>query len=54
METERLALSQRERDRLRVLHEIRQKQITPERSCQTAEDQRSAHPSFAGGAGEAW
>ncbi len=26
--TERLALSQRERDRLRVLHEIRQKQIT--------------------------
>jgi DNA-binding Lrp family transcriptional regulator len=28
METERLALSQRERDRLRVLHEIRQKQIT--------------------------
>src|ERR1700738_3872938 len=28
METERIALSQRERDRLRVLHEIRQKQIT--------------------------
>ena len=28
METERLTLSQRERDRLRVLHEIRQKQIT--------------------------
>jgi hypothetical protein len=28
METERLALSQRERDRPRVLHEIRQKQIT--------------------------
>src|ERR1700692_2835699 len=28
METERIALTQRERDRLRVLHEIRQKQIT--------------------------
>jgi transposase len=28
METERIALSQRERDRLRVLHEIRQKQLT--------------------------
>ena len=28
METERMALSQTERDRLRVLHEIRQKQIT--------------------------
>ena len=28
METERIALRQRERDRLRVLHEIRQKQIT--------------------------
>jgi len=28
METERIALSQRERDRLRVLHEIQQKQIT--------------------------
>src|SRR6202795_3333609 len=28
METERIALSQRERDRLRVLHEIRQKHIT--------------------------
>jgi hypothetical protein len=28
METERIALSQRERDRLRVLHEVRQKQIT--------------------------
>src|SRR5450759_4094099 len=28
METERIALSQRERDRLGVLHEIRRKQIT--------------------------
>jgi predicted ArsR family transcriptional regulator len=28
METERIALSQREPDRLRVLHEIRQKQTT--------------------------
>jgi hypothetical protein len=28
METERIALSQRERGRLRVLHEIRQKQVT--------------------------
>src|SRR6266404_7387080 len=28
METERIALSQRERDRLGVLHETRQKQIT--------------------------
>src|SRR3979490_551281 len=28
METERMALSQRERDRLGVLHEIKQKQIT--------------------------
>src|SRR5258705_1744722 len=28
METERIALSQRERDRLRVLHEVNQKQIT--------------------------
>ena len=28
METERIALSQRERDRLHVLHEVKQKQIT--------------------------
>jgi predicted DNA-binding protein (UPF0251 family) len=28
METERIALSQRERDRLRVLHEIQQKPLT--------------------------
>ena len=28
METERIALNQQERDRLRVLHEIRRKQIT--------------------------
>jgi predicted ArsR family transcriptional regulator len=28
METERIALSQRERDRLRVLHEVKRKQIT--------------------------
>ena len=28
METERIALSERERDRLRVLHEVQQKQIT--------------------------
>ncbi len=28
METERIALSQRERDRLRVLHEIQQKHLT--------------------------
>src|SRR4030088_1200345 len=28
METERIALNQRERDRLRVLHEIKRKQIT--------------------------
>ena len=34
METERIALSQRERDRLRVLHEIRQKQITQREASQ--------------------
>ena len=28
MDTERIALSQRERERLRVLHEVKQKQIT--------------------------
>jgi hypothetical protein len=28
METQRIALSQRERDRLKVLHEVRQKQLT--------------------------
>ena len=28
METERIAMSQRERDRLRVLHEIKQKHLT--------------------------
>ena len=28
METERITLSQRERDRLKVLHEVRQKQLT--------------------------
>ena len=28
METERIALSQRERDRLRVLHEVKQKHLT--------------------------
>jgi hypothetical protein len=33
METERMALNQRERDRLRVLHEIRRKHITP---CEAA------------------
>jgi hypothetical protein len=27
METERIALSQRERDRLKVLHEVQQKQL---------------------------
>jgi predicted DNA-binding protein (UPF0251 family) len=33
METERIALNQRERDRLRVLHEIRRKHIT---QCEAA------------------
>src|ERR1700730_838485 len=33
METERIALSQRERDRLRVLQEIRRKQITQRESA---------------------
>jgi hypothetical protein len=28
METERIALSQQERDRLRVLHQVQQKQVT--------------------------
>jgi DNA-binding transcriptional regulator LsrR (DeoR family) len=28
METERIALSQREQDRLRVLHEVKRKQLT--------------------------
>jgi hypothetical protein len=28
METERIALNQRERDRLRVLHEVQRKQLT--------------------------
>ena len=28
METERIALSQQERDRLRVLHEVKQKHLT--------------------------
>jgi hypothetical protein len=28
METERITLSQRERDRLKVLHEVQQKQLT--------------------------
>jgi len=28
METERIALSQRERDRLRVLHEVKREQLT--------------------------
>jgi Mn-dependent DtxR family transcriptional regulator len=28
METERIALSQRERDRLKVLHDVQQKQLT--------------------------
>jgi hypothetical protein len=32
METERIALSQRERDRLKVLHEVQQKQLTQVRS----------------------
>ncbi len=52
METERLALSQRERDRLRVLHEIRQKQITQSEAARRLKI--SDRPSFAGGAGEAW
>ena len=34
METERIALNQRERDRLRVLHEIRQKHITQMEAAQ--------------------
>jgi Homeodomain-like domain len=29
METERIALSQRERDRLKILHEVQQKHLTP-------------------------
>jgi hypothetical protein len=45
METERIALSQRERDWLRVLHEVKQKQINADRSRQAAEGQRSSDPS---------
>jgi hypothetical protein len=45
METERIALSQRERDRLRVLHGVQQQQITGDRGRQAAEDQRSPYPS---------
>jgi hypothetical protein len=40
MGTERIALNQQERDRLRMMHEIRRKQITQDRSCQAAEHQR--------------
>ena len=45
METERIALSQRERDRLRVLHEIKR--------CQTDEDQRSTDSTVVGWSAEA-
>jgi hypothetical protein len=46
METERIALSQRERDRLRVLHEIRQKQITQSEAARRLKisDRHQRHP----------
>src|SRR5262249_24116970 len=47
METERIALSQRERDRLRVLHEVQQEGDHADRSRQAAEDQRLPYPSAA-------
>ena len=34
METERIAMSQRERDRLRVLHEVKQKHLTQVEAAQ--------------------
>ena len=37
METERMALSQRERDRLKVLHEVKQKQVTQVQAAQRLE-----------------
>jgi len=52
METERIALSQRERDRLRVLHEVQQKADHADRSRQAAEDQRSPYPSATARLGE--
>ena len=37
METERMALSQRERDRLKVLHDVKQKQVTQVEAAQRLE-----------------
>jgi hypothetical protein len=48
METERIALNQRERDRLRVLHEIQRKHISQIECGPASEDQRAAHSSVAG------
>ena len=37
METERIALSERERDRLKVLHDVKQKQVTQVEAAQRLE-----------------
>ena len=52
METERIALSQRERDRLRVLHEVKRKQITQIEAARRLKI-RSAHPPITGWCQEA-
>jgi|GEM_PF-5401419 hypothetical protein len=51
METERIALSQRELDRLRVLHEIKQKQITQR---EAASPRRSAIRYQSAGSPPSW
>ena len=40
METERITLSQRERDRLKVLHEVQQKHLSQVAAADAAESKR--------------
>jgi len=47
METERIALSQRERDRLKVLHEIQQKHLTQVAGDDVGRPIRHRFPYFA-------
>ena len=54
METERIALSQRERDRLKVLHEVKQKTFDASRSGPAAESNRSPRAADAAAHARAW
>jgi hypothetical protein len=48
METERIALNQKERDWLRVLHEVQRKQLTQIEAARRLKISDSPHASIAG------